>query len=74
MMLRSASSIDWNAFLEKDIVAHFVVFLNYQKDDAMFRDTLENQWPLSFGGETRAHFACHGILSGVRTLKTKVRV
>ena len=41
MMLRSASPIDWNAFLEKDIVAHFVVFLNYQKDEAMFRDTLE---------------------------------
>ena len=41
MMLRSASSIDWNAFLEEDIVAHFVVFLKYQKDEAKFRDTLE---------------------------------
>ena len=74
MMLRSASSIDWNAFLEKDIVAHFVVFLNYQKDEAMFRDILENQWPLSSGGETRAHFAFHGIPLGARTLKTKVSV
>ena len=78
MMLRSASSINWNAFLERDIVAHFVVFLNYQKDEAMFRDTFENQWPLSSAAAlVRRRNTClwwPWWPSGARTLKTKVSV
>merc|ERR1712136_553714 len=40
--MRSASSINWHSLLEEDPVTHFVVLPNYQEDEAMLRETLEN--------------------------------
>ena len=40
--MRPALSIDWDTLLEEDFVAHFVVHPNYQEDDSMHRETLEN--------------------------------
>ena len=40
--MRSASSINWHSLLEQDPVTHFVVLPNYQEDEAMLRETLEN--------------------------------
>ena len=40
MMLRSASSIDWHAFLEENPVADFVVLPNYYEDQAVFQKPL----------------------------------
>ena len=34
--------IDWHTLLEEDFVAHFVVHPNYQDDESMHRETLEN--------------------------------
>jgi len=38
----AALSISWHTLLEKDPVAQFVVLPNYQVDEAMFGETLEN--------------------------------
>ena len=40
--MRPALSIDWHTLLEEDLVAHFVVHPNYQEDESMHRETLEN--------------------------------
>ena len=40
--MRPALSIDWHTLLEGDLVAHFVVHPNYQEDETMHRETLEN--------------------------------
>ena len=40
--MRPALSIDWHTLLEGDFVAHFVVHPNYQEDESMHRETLEN--------------------------------
>ena len=40
--MRPALSIDWHTLLEGDLVAHFVVHPNYQEDESLHRETLEN--------------------------------
>ena len=47
--------IDWHTLLEEDFVAHFVVHPNYQEDESMHRETLENLGSSPFCKETRAH-------------------
>ena len=50
--MRPALSIDWHTLLEGDLVAHFVVLPNYQEDETMHRETLEN---LDRCPETKKH-------------------
>ena len=40
--MRSALSFDWHKLFEGNLVAHFVVHPNYQEDEPIHRETLEN--------------------------------
>ena len=40
--MRPGLSIHWHTLLEGDLVAHLVVHPNYQEDESLHRETLEN--------------------------------
>ena len=69
---RPALSIDSHTLLEGDPVAHFVVLPNYQEDESMHQETLEN---LGSSPPTEKHKCIVLTMKGrVRTLETKPSV
>ena len=70
--IRPALSIVWHKLLEGYLVALFVVLPNFQEDESMHRETLEN-----LGRSPSAEKHMHMVLAvkgQVRTLKRKLSV